>query len=857
MLPCNLVSGNNSVGIILEGTKGRAEGNLIGTDVSGTSPLGNTVGVSLGGEENVVGATPIYTPPAGVVGTYANVISGNQLGIQVSSSGSRTTTIAANYIGTDITGESALGNSTSGIHMTSPGYTVILGNTISGNGENGIRISDIAFNEAGRPLLASVIENHIGVSFPLARDRPNGEDGIKITNVTGATIEIGEFYAVPQSGFDRPNLIASNAGNGIFVEDFREGVLWIANNDIYSNSGSGVYVNRSDNITISNNKIRSHPLAGITLVETTGSSIRSNTIGFRRGSLGAEPASNENGVEVSRSSDIGIGFNSIWFNRNSGVLVDEASTGISISHGSMHANGGLGIDLNGDGVTLNDDRDPDSGANELQNYPILVYAATDGTRIVVIGKLNSTPNSYFNIDLYRSRTNNSEPSPAELETCDSSGFGEGEVSATTRRMRTYGARGNGWFSATLRPPAEGEALTGITATATDAGGNTSEFSACIRVIDSVTMTMMGVRYSDMIDLVVAADGLTEDAGFSLLNKLDAALGYTQAQEFEPAIIQLKAFNYEIEGLGATQQLDPKTVQTLTDQVNQIIQLLDGSTPPPSATSVTATAGNSEIYPGDLVNVSLDIQNADNLYAIQTSCVADPMVLVGQNTEFGSFFDAASRFIAENSISGGIWNGAVSLLSPAMPLTGNGNYATLTYKGAGPGTASISCSGIMSDQDGNELDSNYVGTSVTVLPFASLNGIAVFQGRSVHSGIDVTAAGVVARSAVTDVSGAFLLDELKAGTYDIRADAQLYLPNCTSAGVTPGQLLALSDTVLRAGDADDDDAINIGDATLVAANFRQAVPPGNALADINGDGVVNIRDLALLGSNYGRSGCQVW
>ena len=29
------------------------------------------------------------------------------------------------------------------------------------------------------------------------------------------------------------------------------------------------------------------------------------------------------------------------------------------------------------------------------------------------------------------------------------------------------------------------------------------------------------------------------------------------------------------------------------------------------------------------------------------------------------------------------------------------------------------------------------------------------------------------------------------------------------------------------------------------------------ADINGDGVVNIKDLALLGSNYGRSGCQTW
>ena len=71
------------------------------------------------------------------------------------------------------------------------------------------------------------------------------------------------------------------------------------------------------------------------------------------------------------------------------------------------------------------------------------------------------------------------------------------------------------------------------------------------------------------------------------------------------------------------------------------------------------------------------------------------------------------------------------------------------------------------------------------------------------------------------------------------------------------VLTLASTRLRAGDTNDDDVINIGDATLVAANFRLSVPPADPRADINGDGVVNIKDLALLGFNYGRSGCQAW
>jgi hypothetical protein len=243
--------------------------------------------------------------------------------------------------------------------------------------------------------------------------------------------------------------------------------------------------------------------------------------------------------------------------------------------------------------------------------------------------------------------------------------------------------------------------------------------------------------------------------------------------------------------------------------------------------------------------------------MQTSCTADPAVLAVQSADFGSFFDPASRFIAENAVAGGTWNGAVSLLSPAAPLFGDGNYATLSYQAVSPGTATITCTGMLSNQDGTEQAVTFVDASVTVLPFATIDGVATYQGRTSHASIDVTAAGPVTRSDVTDAGGAYLIDQLEAGIYAVEADAQLYLPNCTSATLTPGDALTLASTQLRGGDTNDDDIINIGDATLVAANFRLTVPPADLRADVNGDGVVNIKDLALLGSNYGRSGCQAW
>jgi N-acetylneuraminic acid mutarotase len=276
--------------------------------------------------------------------------------------------------------------------------------------------------------------------------------------------------------------------------------------------------------------------------------------------------------------------------------------------------------------------------------------------------------------------------------------------------------------------------------------------------------------------------------------------------------------------------------------------------PPSARMVATTA-SSEVYPGDTVSVALNLQSASNLYAAQAVCSVDPAILQPQSGTLGDFFDPVNRLIGANHANptAGTWIGAISQRSPALPLFGYGIFATVNYQASGPGTTTITCDPLLSDRDGFTQLVTYTGTSVTVLPFATISGIAKYQGRLVHAGITVTATGSVTRTATTNSTGNYTITQLKGGGYNIQAAATGYLPNCT----TIINVTTLPDTVLKGGDANNDGAINIGDATLVAANFGLQVPPADVRADINGDVKVNIQDLAILGGNYSLSGCQVW
>ena len=144
---------------------------------------------------------------------------------------------------------------------------------------------------------------------------------------------------------------------------------------------------------------------------------------------------------------------------------------------STSASNGLGIDLlpaGAFGVTPNDDGDADTGPNGLQNFPILTDAgpaSPEGSGTHVAGLLNSTPSTTFDLDFYSSP--GCAPRPQE--------FLEGQDYLGSTQVTTNGS-GSATFDLTL--PAQVDPGARISATATDPGGNTSEFSQ--RIIFSMS-----------------------------------------------------------------------------------------------------------------------------------------------------------------------------------------------------------------------------------------------------------------------------------------------------------------------------------------------------------------------------------
>lgn len=195
--------------------------------------------------------------------------------------------------------------------------------------------------------------------------------------------------------------------------------------------------------------------------DPTGLLNRGNTFGIQLGS----------GVAGVHAGGSGPQANLIAFNSVGIVAFSSAGSGNRLFGNHFQANTALGIDLStqpsqGDGITANDLNDADTGANLLQNFPVLSAASQIGNTLRIQGQLDvpvATSNASYTLAFYESAS------------CDASGNGEGEIFLGTQPVTLSGAAES--FSVTLPIAPNPQALQ-ITATATDPNGNTSEFSAC-------------------------------------------------------------------------------------------------------------------------------------------------------------------------------------------------------------------------------------------------------------------------------------------------------------------------------------------------------------------------------------------
>ena len=251
----NLISGNVSHGLLLDTCNGAVvQGNLIGTDPSGTFSVGNGA-FGLEVTSTVDADTTIGGPDAG------NLISGNtQAGLRVGVGAGSAVTIQGNNIGTGLTVNYLLSNGTYGAILaskllfggTAPGEeNLVRFNGFAGvsvpSGTTGVTIRGNRIGANGRAAGWKNLGVDLGDDHTATPNDPGDADGIQnfpvissATPGTGTTEIQGVLHAKPSSLYTldfywRPNCL-------VFPRFWSEGNNYIGAGQVTTDgSGSGAF----------------------------------------------------------------------------------------------------------------------------------------------------------------------------------------------------------------------------------------------------------------------------------------------------------------------------------------------------------------------------------------------------------------------------------------------------------------------------------------------------------------------------------------------------------------------------------------------------------------------------------------
>ena len=363
--------------------------------------------------------------PSTVSGNF--IFSNGGDGVQLFSENLGAVFISGNFIGTDPTGEIALGNTGAGVRLIGDTFGNMIGpgNVIAANGD-GIRVDDplvylpnfIMGNRIGLPSLTN--GTHIGnLGSGIATDTKPDSD-VTHKNPSGLSLVIGpgNFISDNQGAANSndPDLLPTG-GAGVFITGASSGVKVVGNtigmaeipagtaiqSKAYGNAADGVIVTSSGN-TVQGNTIAGNKRHGIIVQgnATNGTSVLGNTIGLYPAFPNNKTLGNGfDGIHIDSASATAVGGpnqgdgNTIVANGRNGVALRGGGSsngwGNLIQGDTIYGNAvgnpaalpnplpagsGLGIDLNYN-LSTPDGTHPDcaSCANLGQNTP---YVCTGG-----------------------------------------------------------------------------------------------------------------------------------------------------------------------------------------------------------------------------------------------------------------------------------------------------------------------------------------------------------------------------------------------------------------------------------------------------------------------------------------------
>ncbi|MCA8836461.1 MAG: hypothetical protein K8963_01220, partial [Proteobacteria bacterium] len=308
----------------------------------------------------------------------------------------------------------------------------------------------------------------------------------------------------------------------------------------------------------------------------------------------------------------------------------DAGINNSILGNAIYSNTSIGIDLGNDNVTVNDAGDGDTGANNLQNFPVLASASTDGSNLNVVGTFNSTASTTYRLEFFASTT------------ADGTGYGEAERYLGFATVTTDGS-GNATFNTTLAATVGlGEFVT-ATATVDLGGGNygsTSEFAANMAAGNPIPFIDLDADDSSGAGVTNFVNSFTEDGGPVTLADSDATLTDLDSANLTSLTVTitnlqdgvLELLAADTTGTSITASYDSGTgVLTLSgsdtvanyEQVLRTVTYDNTSDSPTTSTRVIQFVANDGTYSGNVATTNLTI-NATNDVPVITNLGGDTL-----------------------------------------------------------------------------------------------------------------------------------------------------------------------------------------------------------------------------------------